>query len=40
MAMSFALAGLVVDGVRITSAGCVSKSFPDYFDVLDSLMAG
>lgn len=37
MAMSFAIAGLVVDGVVIRDAGCVSKSFPDFFDVLATL---
>ena len=37
MAMSFALAGLVIDGVVITDAGCVSKSFPDFFEVLGTL---
>ena len=37
MAMSFALAGLVVDGVVIRSAGCVSKSFPDFFAVLHAM---
>lgn len=37
MAMSFALAGLVAEGVVVGRAGCVSKSFPDYFDVLGSL---
>ncbi len=34
MALSFAVAGLVVDGVVIRAAGCVSKSFPAFFDVL------
>ncbi len=38
MAMSFALAGLVADGVVIRDAGCVSKSFPGFFDVLGGLM--
>jgi 5-enolpyruvylshikimate-3-phosphate synthase len=37
MAMSFALAGLRVDGVLIHGADCVSKSFPEYFDVLARL---
>jgi len=40
MAMSFALAGLAVDGIVIRDANCVSKSFPDYFDALASLGAG
>jgi 3-phosphoshikimate 1-carboxyvinyltransferase len=34
MAMSFALAGLRIDGVVVRDAGCVTKSFPDYFDEL------
>ncbi|RMF82168.1 MAG: 3-phosphoshikimate 1-carboxyvinyltransferase [Planctomycetota bacterium] len=37
MAMSFALAGLRVDGVVIADAECVSKSVPDFFELLDSL---
>lgn len=37
MAMSFALAGLVAPGIVIRDAACVSKSFPEYFDVLESL---
>lgn len=40
MAMSFALAGLRIDGVRIRDAGCVSKSYPAFFDVLDNLARG
>jgi 3-phosphoshikimate 1-carboxyvinyltransferase len=39
MAMSFALAGLRVPGVEIADPGCVAKTFPDFFDVLDSLRA-
>ena len=37
MAMSFAIAGLVVDGLVIRDAGCVSKSFPDYFEAINRL---
>ena len=37
MAMSFALAGLVMDGIVIRDAGCVSKSFPEFFDALNRL---
>ncbi|MBI5294133.1 MAG: 3-phosphoshikimate 1-carboxyvinyltransferase [Chloroflexi bacterium] len=37
MAMSFALIGLRMDGVTIENPGCVSKTFPNYFDVLESL---
>lgn len=40
MAMSFALAGLVAEGIVIGGAGCVSKSFPDYFRVLHELSGG
>jgi 3-phosphoshikimate 1-carboxyvinyltransferase len=34
MAMSFALLGLVAEGIEIADAECVSKTFPDFFDVL------
>ena len=37
LAMAFALPGLVVSGVRILDPGCVSKSFPGYFDQLRAL---
>ncbi|MFP4636480.1 MAG: 3-phosphoshikimate 1-carboxyvinyltransferase [Nitriliruptoraceae bacterium] len=37
MAMSFALLGLVADGIAIADPGCVAKTFPGYFDVLDQL---
>ncbi|MFH1748403.1 MAG: 3-phosphoshikimate 1-carboxyvinyltransferase [Planctomycetota bacterium] len=37
MAMSFTLAGLVTEGVVIKNAGCVSKSFPNFFEVLAGL---
>ena len=37
MAMAFALIGLRVPGVRIENPGCVSKTFPGFFKVLDSL---
>lgn len=37
MAMSFALLGLVQPGIVIADPGCVSKTFPDYFSVLDQL---
>ena len=33
MAMSFSLAGLQVPGVVIRDPGCVSKTWPDYFEV-------
>jgi 3-phosphoshikimate 1-carboxyvinyltransferase len=37
MAMSFALLGLVVPGIEIDDPGCVAKTFPAYFEVLDRL---
>jgi 3-phosphoshikimate 1-carboxyvinyltransferase len=36
MAMSFALLGLRSPGVSIADPGCVAKTFPDYFAVLES----
>ncbi|MFP4235203.1 MAG: 3-phosphoshikimate 1-carboxyvinyltransferase [Nitriliruptoraceae bacterium] len=37
MAMSFALLGLTTPGIRIADPGCVAKTFPGYFDVLEQL---
>ncbi len=37
MAMSFALLGLVHPGIQIRDPECVGKTFPDFFDVLDTL---
>jgi 3-phosphoshikimate 1-carboxyvinyltransferase len=37
MAMSFALLGLVHPGITLQNPGCVSKTFPDFFRVLDQL---
>ena len=37
MAMAFALIGLRIPGITIENPSCVSKTFPDYFEVLDSL---
>ena len=37
IAMAFAVLGLVVPGVVIENPGCVSKTFPGFFDALDSL---
>jgi len=34
IAMSFAVAGLVVPGMRIANKGCVGKSFPGFWDEL------
>lgn len=39
MAMSFALLGLRVPGIEIVDPVCVGKTFPGFFDVLDSLGA-
>ena len=37
MAMAFALIGLRVPGITIEDPGCVSKTFPDFFEVLEAL---
>jgi 3-phosphoshikimate 1-carboxyvinyltransferase len=37
MAMAFAITGLVAPGVGIRDPGCVTKTFPSYFGLLDSL---
>ena len=37
MAMSFSLIGLRINGVTIENPSCVSKTFPNYFDVLETL---
>jgi 3-phosphoshikimate 1-carboxyvinyltransferase len=37
MAMSFALLGLRVRGIEIADPGCVAKTFPEYFEVLETL---
>ncbi|MCX7820503.1 MAG: 3-phosphoshikimate 1-carboxyvinyltransferase [Brevinematales bacterium] len=34
IAMSFAIAGLKINGIEIENPGCVSKSFPEFFDYL------
>jgi 3-phosphoshikimate 1-carboxyvinyltransferase len=39
MAMSFAVAGLSVDGIVIQDPECVSKTFPGFFDELKKLSA-
>jgi len=39
MAMSFALLGLRVPGIRIADPGCVAKTFPGYWTVLEALRA-
>lgn len=37
VAMSFAMAGLVVDGVIIKNPMCCRKTFENYFDILDGI---
>lgn len=37
MAMAFSLMGLRFDGVTIENPACVSKTFPNFFDVLETL---
>ena len=37
MAMAFSIIGLRSDGVTIENPSCVSKTFPNYFEVLDTL---
>ena len=37
VAMAFSLVGLKVGGIRINNPECVSKTFPDYFQVFEQL---
>lgn len=37
IAMSFSLIGLRSPGIRINDPGCVSKTFPDYFEELEKI---
>jgi 3-phosphoshikimate 1-carboxyvinyltransferase len=37
IAMSFAVAGLKVAGISIKNESCVEKSFPEFWDVFESL---
>jgi len=39
IAMSFAVTGLRTPGIRILDPACVSKTFPEFFDVLHGLSA-
>jgi 3-phosphoshikimate 1-carboxyvinyltransferase len=39
MAMSFAIAGLIVPGIQIMDEQCVEKSFPNFWDVFERLYA-
>ena len=38
IAMSFAIAGLVTEGIKIKNHGCVKKSFPGFWNELDRLL--
>jgi 3-phosphoshikimate 1-carboxyvinyltransferase len=40
IAMSFALAGLRIDGIRILDPDCAGKTYPNYWDDLASLGVG
>ena len=40
MAMSLALAGLMVDGVVINDPDCTAKTYPGYFEDLDRVVQG
>ncbi len=40
IAMSFAIAGLAVPGIRIKNPGCVKKSFPGFWEELEKLRTG
>ena len=40
MVMSFALAGLVAEGITVKGVDCVSKSFPGFFEMLAELESG
>jgi 3-phosphoshikimate 1-carboxyvinyltransferase len=37
IAMAFAIAGLVTEGIEIKDRTCVNKSFPGFWDTLDRL---
>ncbi|MGL5124163.1 MAG: 3-phosphoshikimate 1-carboxyvinyltransferase [Fusobacteriaceae bacterium] len=37
MAMSFALAGLIIPNIEIQNISCVSKTFPNYFDIFNHI---
>ncbi|HEX5991233.1 MAG TPA: 3-phosphoshikimate 1-carboxyvinyltransferase [Thermomicrobiales bacterium] len=37
MAMSFAVTALRVPGIRLRDPGCVAKTFPEFFDLLDAV---
>ena len=37
IAMAFSVIGLMVDGISIENEGCVAKSFPGFWEILDQL---
>ncbi len=37
IAMAFSIIGLMVEGISIENEGCVAKSFPGFWDILDGL---
>jgi 3-phosphoshikimate 1-carboxyvinyltransferase len=37
MAMAFSLIGLKIPGITILDPDCVSKTFPNYYEVLEQL---
>ena len=39
MAMSFALIGLSQEGIEIENPGCVSKTYPNFFDDLEQFLS-
>ena len=40
MAMAFGVLGLRADGIQIADPGCVAKTFPGFWELLDRLRAG
>jgi 3-phosphoshikimate 1-carboxyvinyltransferase len=40
MAMAFALMGLRAEGTTLLNPGCVAKSFPAFFETLETLLEG
>lgn len=37
IAMAFSVAGLLINGIEIENPSCVSKSFPNYWEIFDAL---
>ncbi len=38
IAMAFSIIGLMVEGITIENEGCVAKSFPGFWDILDQFI--